>query len=113
MTRKQASMFGTEDLPLFSGTAQRASADVFRPGAAEVQPVMPELAVAYWDLIAECVTQDGHRYTGELEIEGQTCWFVVLDDSGNPYLTQECPSYDTGLIIKRYPEGMKWEDPNA
>ena len=36
-----------DDLPLFSGTVQRAKESVFAPAEVEIQPVIPELATAY------------------------------------------------------------------
>lgn len=36
-------------------------------------------------------TKDGHRYTGVYYVEEGVTWYLVEDEKGNPYETQETP----------------------
>lgn len=59
------------------------------------------------ELIKECKTNNGDKYTGDFDVEGNEVWFSVIDSNGNEYQTKEIPVYRLPITIVVHSNGER------
>jgi len=95
MKHKQLSMFETEDLPLFSGTAPKAQAQVFDPAPAASRTALPGM---------EPAMGDREKYAAKPKTPVRPAFMVHLtwQDKNMPKMRQAEPTEDLAAATMRH-----------